>query len=134
MTMTSLKHEGKTINEDTLIQNGNRIMDEFKKQIEGSNSIDINNSVFLTSLGKLSLIKEEVAKSPTEFKVINNKLNLKQGASGSIDLSTPNIKIKTLTFTKLSPAKSPGIVKINLVLEYAGAEMTFTESFNIKKW
>ncbi len=99
----------------------------------------LNNNI----ISLLSLKVSDSAKDPTLFYLQNSAVWKKEGSSDAIRLTSPNLRVHTLTFTDLTGANNAGTVKMTMTLSNVAADAadsflnvirTYTTTATVKAW
>ncbi len=70
----------------------------------------------------------DVAKDPTVFDTSGSVLRRKEGTSPAMDLTSGRVAVSTLSFINLTPAGTPGTVRVQFTLSTASASGPYTYS------
>ncbi len=90
------------------------ILQKISDSIYGATSVDVDNSVFDSEEGVLSLIMPESSDSPTKIYFEANGLYFKEGTADPVQLNTYDIKIDYLTFHRVVSDKAPDQIIVDM--------------------
>jgi competence protein ComGC len=106
-----------------------KITQEIKKATE------INSPPPSSSSSTLSLARIDSHLNPTVFDVINGRLRIRRGLTGtSYYLTSDQVIVSSLQFTNLSYPETPGIIRVEIVLEHInpGNRTEYQTSVNLE--
>lgn len=107
---------------------GASILEKLSYQVR--NASDITIPLPTASSGNMTLQVDEASKNPTVFSVIDNRLQIKQGANLAQDLNSSNILISGLSFSNLSTGtEKPDEIKITFTLTYDINDIKYEKKF-----
>ena len=97
------------------------------ERIRNARSITLGSSIFGSDPGVLSLEMDNPAANPTVFRLTgdNGALQMQEGASDPLVLTSDEVTVDTLIFTLLSQAGERENIRINLTVGYAAAGDSF---------
>jgi type II secretory pathway pseudopilin PulG len=130
---------GKTQASKEAMNNASFALDTIVNEIRQASKIYSPTSVFApTDPGQLSL--ETLLNPPAnetstyvDFYVDNNKLYLKRESQSALALTSDRVKVKNLTFTRLTPPNAPESVKVQITVGYnapAGSSFDISTTLN----
>lgn len=97
-------------------QQGNQIMSIINQNIRNSQSI--TSPAAGVSAGSITLAEYSAPLSPTIFSQSVNKLQITEGATSAVDITSNRVIVSSLTFQNLSRASTPGIIRIQFTLSH----------------
>lgn len=97
------------------------------ERIRNARSVNIDSSIFANDPGVLSLEMDNPALNPTVFRLTadDGSLQMQEGVSNPITLTSDEVTIDTLIFSLLSQAGERDNIRINFVIGYAAAGDSF---------
>lgn len=120
------------------MNNASFALDTVVNEIRQASKIYTPTSDFVSDPGQLSV--ETSLNPPTnetstyvDFYVDNNKLYLKRESQSALALTSDRVKVKNLTFTRLTPPNAPESVKIQIIVGYnapAGSSFDISTTLN----
>lgn len=120
------------------MNNASFALDTVVNEIRQASKIYTPTSDFVSDTGQLSV--ETSLNPPTnetstyvDFYVDNNKLYLKRESQSTLALTSDRVKVKNLTFTRLTPPNAPESVKIQITVGYnapAGSALDMSTTLN----
>jgi prepilin-type N-terminal cleavage/methylation domain-containing protein len=118
--------------------NARLALDILRQRIMSAKDIELYpNSIFDLDPGTLSLTMADGAVNPTIFSLTGDDgtLQIKEGASSAVPITTSKVKITNLVFTNLTPPNNKRKnVKIDLTVEYdsagSGVAYSYSQSFS----
>lgn len=111
--------------------NSKMSLDVISKKIRSANSVNIGSSVFGVNPGVLSLSMDNPAENPTVIRVNAGALEITEGASSPVRITSNNVNISNLVFTDLTGGNSRENIWIALTISYdntADIEYTYSQS------
>jgi len=103
-------------------QNARFVIKKMTQEIKRAIGINIDQSIFGTHPGVLSLKMADENENPTVFDISGDKLRITRGFDSPQELTTNQVKVINLVFTNLSQTGSSENIKINLTVEHINPE------------
>lgn len=103
--------------------NMNFITAKIVQKVHMAQSVNLNESIFDTDTGALSLNLSDVTKSPTNFYWENNNIYFKEAANQPIKLNSDLMKISKLRFHRITSSKSPDQIIFDIEVMPKNAEI-----------
>lgn len=108
-------------------QQGIQIMQEITQTIRDAQAI--NAPTIGTSASTLNLDVIHSINDPTIYTLSGTTLEVTEGASAAVELSSNRIAVSNITFSNLSRAGTNGTVRIEFTLEYVTDDGSFDEDY-----
>lgn len=121
-----------------LKEEGSHVLQTIVRSIE--NARGINSPAAGGSAATLSLTMTNGAANPTVFQQSGGAMMISEGSGGNVSLTSSKMIISNLTFTNVSAAGTPGIIRVQFTIthhnpnsqyEYAASE-TFYSSASLR--
>ena len=135
MSMTSVRNKTYVVQE--VHSNMRDAMTLITKKIQEANAINVGSSTFDTDPGVLSLAMSDAGKNPTIISLDqdNGRLEITEGTSDSVYITTHEVKVSNLQFTDVSIGSVTKNIQFSLTINYnsgdnASKDFTFTQSEN----
>lgn len=115
--------------------NGRVALDLISQRIRAATGVNTGSSTFNSDPGVLSLEMADAAKNPTIINLTadDGVLQIKEGASSAIAITSDEVKITNLVFTNLTPTGARENIRIQLTVGYNNSsgdvEYTYSKSF-----
>ena len=99
-------------------------LDIIGQRVRAASGVNIGSSTFGSDPGVLSLVMTDGAKNPTIINLDQDDgvLQITEGLSGAVSLTSDEVKITNLVFTNLTPSGERENIKVEMTVEYASAE------------
>jgi len=114
-------------------QNSRFVISRITQEIKAASDINLEQSVFDSHPGVLSLQMAEAEKNPTVFDTSDGILRITQVTSSPDNLTTNQVEIANLIFTNLGPVAGRKNIGINLTIQFKNPERKeFNASSTVK--
>lgn len=128
--------KNKTMSE--INQQGTVVMDTMLQTIRAATSI--TTPAAGGSGASLTLVVPTASLSPTIFNLSSTTLQIKEGAATAVALTSPDVKVTSLTFKNLTRSGTNGIIQVSMTLTYTNPsnrneydyQKTFTGSAEVR--
>jgi type II secretory pathway pseudopilin PulG len=98
--------------------NSKMALDLISKKIHSADSVNLGASVFGINPGELSLAMDNPAENPTIIKVNNGSLEITEGVSAPIRVTSNEVNIANLIFADLSGGNNRENIGIAITISY----------------
>jgi len=121
----------KALANEEILENANLVFSKIEKNIRESREVILP----ITSGNELSLEMENVDINPTRFYLDGSTIYFAQSTGVGSNITTDNIEITDLSFTKIVNNFSGVSIKTSITLSSsrAGVSLTLTSSFNLPR-
>jgi len=101
--------------------------DVMSQKIRSASGVDILASTFTTDPGVLVLTMSDPAKNPTTFRLTanNGQLQMQEGVSAPVVLTSDEVRISQLIFNIGSPAGEQENIRIQMTTDYVYGENSY---------
>ena len=134
LSISSVRNKNYVIQE--VQANSRVVMNIIQQKIRLANGINIGASVFDSDPGVLSLSMADALKNPTIISLDNDDgtMQITEGASDPILITSGKVKVSNLIFTNLTPAHGKGNIGIDYKIEYnsTGTDISFNYEQSIR--
>ena len=127
--------KAKTIAVQEVQSNGRLALEVLTNRIMSANAVNIGTSTFGSDPGVLSLGMDDTAKNPTIINLTVNDgfLQITEGLSAPVALTTDKVKVTNLVFTNLTGAAARKNIRIQMTISYVNpsgdVNYNYTENF-----
>lgn len=101
-------------------QQGNQTMSLLTKNIR--NASQITTPAAGNSAASLTLVEYDGLVTPTVINQSGNTMQIKEGASSAVNITSNRVVVSGLTFQNLSRSQTPGVIKISYTLTHVNPE------------
>lgn len=115
--------------------NGRVALDLISQRIRAATGVNTGSSTFGSDPGVLSLVMADAAKNPTVINLTadNGVLQIKEGSSSAVAITSSEVQITNLVFTNLTPTGARENIRFQLTVAYndssGDVEYTYSKSF-----
>lgn len=110
---------------------GSFAIETIGQAIRGSSLV--TSPTITANANSLTLATATPATNPTVFSLNNGTLQVKEGSAAAVSLTNDKVAVSNLTFTNLSRAGTPGLVRISMTISRQNpggrAEFDYTRTF-----
>ncbi len=121
-SLTILESQEKARSYQEVQQNARFAMNRMIREINSASSFSTSSSTFETHPGVLYLTNPDSSKNPTVFSVVNSRIQMAQGTSSPVFLTSENVEVARLIFEDLSFADRTENIKIILSIDHQNPE------------
>lgn len=112
--------------------NARTSLELISQRIHAATGVNTGSSTFDSDPGVLSLSMADGAKNPTIISLTadNGRLQIREGVSGAVSITSDEVKVTNLVFTNLTPSGERANIRIAMTTEFNtdGSDIGYTYS------